>query len=188
MQELGAELIYWSPMSDRALPDDIQGLYFGGGFPEIFAQQLSANKDVLPQLRQVIQSGIPTYAECGGLMYLCERLIDLDGQAWSMVGAIPRNVTMQSKLTLGYRQAIALKDSCLIAAGGKTVGHEFHRSRLTQSADESLWQLQGFHKFSISFPEGWQIANLHASYLHLHWGETKYIAERFVKYCQNYQT
>ncbi len=130
LTELGAELINWSPIKDKDIPNDIQGLYFGGGFPEIFAQQLAANKDVLHQLKQIILAGIPTYAECGGLMYLCQELIDLEQQTWSMVGVIPSVVTMEAKLTLGYRKAIALHDSPLIAAQQKAIGHEFHRSQI----------------------------------------------------------
>jgi len=188
LQELGAELVYWSPISDRQIPDNIQGLYFGGGFPEVFAQQLGENQNILQQLRQIIQSGIPTYAECGGLMYLCQQLIDLDGQTWSMVGTIPSTVTMQSKLTLGYRKAIALQDSCLTAAKTTTTGHEFHRSGLTPTSDLPLWQLRGVHQSSLPSPEGWKVNNVHASYLHTHWGANKHFPQRFIEYCQKYKT
>ena len=77
LTQLGAELVFWSPLQDQNIPDHIQGLYFGGGFPEVFAQQLASNKTVLQQLKQLIEADLPTYAECGGLMYLCEQLIDL---------------------------------------------------------------------------------------------------------------
>ncbi len=188
LQELGAELIYWSPLSDRHIPHDLQGLYFGGGFPEVFARQLAENKTVLQQLRQIIQDGIPTYAECGGLMYLCKQLIDLDRQIWPMVGIIPSTVTMQSKLTLGYRKAIALRDSCLTATRTTITGHEFHRSGLRQTSEFPLWQLQGFHQSSLSYPEGWQVNNVHASYLHIHWGANQRFPQRFIEYCQKYKT
>ncbi|MEL7523191.1 MAG: cobyrinate a,c-diamide synthase, partial [Cyanobacteria bacterium J06553_1] len=130
LAELGAELVFWSPLKDSDIPDDIQGLYFGGGFPEVFASQLAANKQVLQQLKQIISQGIPTYAECGGLMYLCQQLIDLQQRTWTMVGIIPSTVTMEAKLTLGYRKAIALQDSVLVKTKQTTVGHEFHRSQL----------------------------------------------------------
>lgn len=148
LTEFGAELVFWSPIKDQHIPHDIKGLYFGGGFPEIFAEQLAANKLVLQQLKRIIQAGIPTYAECGGLMYLCQQLIDLKEQTWSMVGVIPSTVTMQSKLTLGYRQAIALEDSPLISPQQTIRGHEFHRSHLTVSSPNPQWQLQGFHNSS----------------------------------------
>ena len=187
LSELGAELVYWSPLKDQNIPDDLQGFYFGGGFPEVFAQQLAENKNVLQQLQQIIQAGIPTYAECGGLMYLCEQLIDLDQQIWSMVGVIPSNVTMQAKLTLGYRKATALQESCLISAQQTVKGHEFHRSRLTLNSDYPQWQLQGFHKSSLQLTEGWKIKQLHASYLHLHWGAETSLAQRFIQNCRNYK-
>ncbi|MGL4884211.1 MAG: cobyrinate a,c-diamide synthase, partial [Waterburya sp.] len=187
LQELGAELVLWSPLNDQNIPADIQGLYFGGGFPEIFAQQLAANKTVLQQLKQIIQFGIPTYAECGGLMYLCEQLTDLQAETWSMVGVIPSQVTMQAKLTLGYRQAKALQASPLIPASQTVRGHEFHRSQLTMTASSPLWQLQGVHNSSRQLTEGWRIKQLHASYLHLHWGEYNFLAQRFIQCCRNYQ-
>ena len=185
--ELGAELVFWSPLQDSKIPDDVRGLYFGGGFPEIFAPQLAENKTVLQQLQQIVRAGIPTYAECGGLMYLCQQLVDLTGQIYSMVGAIPNTVTMEAKLTLGYRQAIALQDSPLIPAGKTVRGHEFHRSQLTLPNSTPQWQLQGVHRTSPQFSEGCNRKQLHASYLHLHWGDAKYLPQRFIKYCRNYQ-
>jgi cobyrinic acid a,c-diamide synthase len=187
LTKLGAELVFWSPLQDCQIPDDIQGLYFGGGFPEIFAQQLAANQSILQQLKQVIEAELPTYAECGGLMYLCEQLIDLKQQSWSMVGIIPSTVTMEAKLTLGYRQAIALQDSPLIAAQQAVIGHEFHRSQLTVNSPLPQWQLQGFHQSSEPAKEGWQIKQVHASYLHLHWGVHRFLAERFIQSCRNYK-
>lgn len=187
LTELGAELVFWSPLQE-SVPDDVRGLYFGGGFPEIFAQQLADNYKAIEQLRHTIKAGIPTYAECGGLMYLCQQLIDLQGQTQPMVGVIPSTVTMQGKLTLGYRRAIALQDSSLIPEGKTVIGHEFHRSQLTVKSTEPLWQLQGVHRSSIPTTEGWNIDRVHASYLHLHWGEAKFLPQRFIQHCRNYQT
>jgi cobyrinic acid a,c-diamide synthase len=187
LTQLGAELVFWSPLQDGNIPDRIQGLYFGGGFPEVFAQQLAANKTVLQQLKQIIEANLPTYAECGGLMYLCEQLIDLQSQTWSMVGIIPSTVTMQAKLTLGYRQAIALQNSPLVTAQQTTMGHEFHRSQLTITPQYPQWQLQGVHQSSILSTEGWNIKQVHASYLHLHWGVSTSLARRFIQSCRNYK-
>ncbi len=187
LAKLGAELIDWSPINDRDIPKDIQGLYFGGGFPEVFARQLAANKNVLEQLKQLILGGIPTYAECGGLMYLCEQLVDLKQKYWSMVGVIPSTVSMETKLTLGYRKAIALQDTSLIQAQETITGHEFHRSQIQTPPNNPLWQLQGFHQSSPQIIEGWQVENLHASYLHIHWGENQHLAQRFINNCENYK-
>jgi cobyrinic acid a,c-diamide synthase len=188
LTQLGAELVFWSPLQDPNIPDRIQGLYFGGGFPEVFAQQLAANKTVLQQLKQLIEANLPTYAECGGLMYLCEQLIDLQSKTWSMVGIIPSTVTMQAKLTLGYRQAIALQNSPLVTAQQTTMGHEFHRSQLIIAPQSPQWQLQGVHQSSMPSTEGWNVKQVHASYLHLHWGVSTSIPQRFIQYCRNYKT
>jgi len=188
LTRLGAELVFWSPLADRNIPDNVRGLYFGGGFPEMFAQQLSKNKRVRQQLKQIIEADLPTYAECGGLMYLCEQLIDLQGQTWSMLGVIPSIVTMQAKLTLGYRKAIALQDSSLFAAKQTIIGHEFHRSKLLSDPQSPQWQLQGVHQSSLATLEGWNIRQVHASYLHLHWGADDSIPRRFIEHCRNYKT
>ena len=188
LEQLGAELVFWSPLEEDSLPSDIQGLYFGGGFPEMFASQLSANKPMLQQLKQVINTGMPIYAECGGLMYLCDRLIDLNNQAWSMVGVIPTTTIMKKKLTLGYRQAISLQDSSLLEKQQTVKGHEFHRSQLTSLPREPLWQMQGFHSSSPIIFEGWKIRQIHASYLHLHFGEYRFLVQRFIQSCLNFKS
>ena len=189
LEELGAELVFWSPLQDETLPPKIAGLYFGGGFPELFASQLAANQIVLQQLKQLIIAGIPTYAECGGLMYLCWQLTDLDRHTHSLVGAIPAQTMMQKKLTLGYRQATALQDSPLITVGQTIRGHEFHHSQLISSSTKKpLWQLQGFHRHSNAFTEGWQITQIHASYLHVHFGEYRFLAQNFIQSCLNFKS
>ena len=188
LTDLGAELVFWSPLSDRYIPDRVYGMYFGGGFPEMFAKRLADNQTVRQQLQQLIEAGIPTYAECGGLMYLCQQLVDLEGKAHSMVGIIPSTVTMQAKLTLGYRQAIALKDSPLFIAKQTVTGHEFHRSKLVVDSQSPQWQLRGVHKSSVETKEGWNIGQVHASYLHLHWGTNDSIPQRFIESCRNYKT
>ena len=188
LRELGAELVFWSPLEAETLPSDIQGLYFGGGFPEVFAEQLSENKLILQQLRQVIQSGMPTYAECGGLMYLCQQIVDLNDKTRSMVGIIPTTAVMKKRLTLGYRQATSLQDSPLILAQQTLRGHEFHRSQLTSLPNNPVWQMKGFHDASNPFPEGWQLAQVHASYLHLHFGEYRFLSQNFIRCCLNYKT
>ena len=187
LAKLGAELVFWSPLEDTQIPSKIQGLYFGGGFPEIFAGQLSENKNVLQQLQQIIKAGIPTYAECGGLMYLCQELIDLAEESWSMVNVIPSKVTMQAKLTLGYREANALQNSSLVLAKQKFRGHEFHHSQLTATPSDPQWQLKGMHSFSPTITEGWKIQQLHASYLHLHWGESAHLGHQFLQSCRNFE-
>ncbi len=103
LEAQGAELIFWSPLEDETLPA-ADGLYFGGGFPEVFAAQLSDNKAMRLSIRQEIEQGIPTYAECGGLMYLSETLIDFEGRAWPMAGVIPQTIEMSSAADAGVSE------------------------------------------------------------------------------------
>ncbi|MDF0554535.1 cobyrinate a,c-diamide synthase [Kamptonema sp. UHCC 0994] len=188
LQELGAELVFWSPLAEEQLPDDIQGLYFGGGFPEVFAQELSDNLQLRHAIKATIVAGMPTYAECGGLMYLSNYIVDFDGNSWQMVGILPTSAVMGKRLTLGYHQAIALQASPLLSANMKVCGHEFHRSSLTIEPHIPLYQMWRYGKFgeSAAVAEGWQIYNVHASYLHLHWGESRHIPERFLHHCANF--
>jgi cobyrinic acid a,c-diamide synthase len=188
LSELGAEIVFWSPLKEAKIPENIRGLYFGGGFPEVFAEQLAENRDLLQQLQQVINAGIPTYAECGGLMYLCDRLTDLEGKTRSMVGIIPATTIMTSKLTLGYRQATSLQNSALVSLGQTVRGHEFHRSQLSSNSATPLWQIQSFAATSPIKQEGWQFGQVHASYLHLHFGEYRFVAENLVRCCRNYRS
>ena len=183
LAELGAELIFWSPLQDETLPENIHGFYFGGGFPEVFAQQLAANQPLLNSICRAIQSGIPTYAECGGLMYLCQKLVDFSRQPWSMVGVIPTTVEMTRSLTLGYRQATALQNTPLIKKNEKVWGHEFHHSRLVATSAKPLWHLKGYKSTHKPTTEGWQLAQLHASYLHLHFGEYLELPQQFLYCC-----
>ncbi|MEB3828391.1 cobyrinate a,c-diamide synthase [Phormidium sp. CCY1219] len=191
---LGAELVPWSPLGDRALPEAVGGLYFGGGFPEMFAEQLANNSDALQAVKQAIKQGMPTYGECGGLMYLGEKIVDFAGESWPMVGILPTSTVMGTKLTLGYRQATALQDTPILLAKQKVFAHEFHRSHLTREPESPLFQIQSFQRGAIAATEGWggtvkqgtAFPQVHASYLHLHWGGTPEIPRRFLQNCQRF--
>lgn len=182
-EELGAELVPWSPICDRSLPENIHGLYFGGGFPEVFAAELAENKTARKSVHDAIISGIPTYAECGGLMYLCDRVVNFEDQSFPMVNIFPTAAKMGKRLTLGYRQAIALQDSPLVSKGDLVWGHEFHRSFLTQSSEQPLFSLQGYDSH-LQYPhEGWQKYQVHASYNHLHFGTQSNLLQNFLANC-----
>jgi len=204
LQQLGAELVFWSPLTDSELPENIHGMYFGGGFPEVFAPELAANTGAIASVKAAILTGMPTYAECGGLMYLCNKIIDFEHNSWSMVGVIPTTSVMGSRLTLGYRQAIALQDSPLLQTGDTVWGHEFHRSSIAPLIQESvedlkallvkggwgnlpefstqtLFQTQGFNTPPVI--EGWRLPHIHASYIHLHFGTRPDIPARFLQQC-----
>jgi cobyrinic acid a,c-diamide synthase len=185
LESLGAKLVFWSPLTDT-LPPDVQGLYFGGGFPEVFAAELTKNSLARDAVRAAIRAGMPTYAECGGLMYLCEQIIDFEGRSHSMVGVLPTTASMGSHLTLGYRQATALQDSPLIPTNTLVWGHEFHRSSLSIEPEKPLFQIQTYHSQSPATQEGWQIHQIHASYIHLHFGGCLEIPARFLQHCLNF--
>ncbi len=187
LEAQGAELVAWSPLKDETLPE-VSGLYFGGGFPEVFAEQLSANKPMVDQIRSAITSGMPTYAECGGLMYLSFAIIGFDGKAWPMVGVIPQTVKMGGRLVLGYRQAIAMVDGPLLTQGQTVTGHEFHKSSVVESLTRPIYKTRRYWGDVDSDQiEGYSRANLHASYVHLHWGDRPDIAQRFVNQCRQFQ-
>lgn len=183
LTQLGAELIPWSPLKDEVLPENIQGLYLGGGFPEVFAEGLATNQPMLQQVQRLIAAGTPTYAECGGLMYLSQSITDFAGHTWPMLGILPTAVTMNKRLTLGYRQAIALQDSPAVDKNMAVWGHEFHRSHLTVPPEQPLYTLQSYDAKPLPDPEGWQLHQVHASYLHLHWGAQPETAAKFVWQC-----
>lgn len=187
LENLGAELVYFSPLRDAALPENIQGIYLGGGFPEVFAEQLSANLPIQSSIRAAIEQDTPTYAECGGLMYLCEKIVDFQQNTYGMVGVLPSQAIMGNKLTLGYRQAEALEDGFLVERGDRLVGHEFHRSSLSISPSLPMFQLQSFDSQISLATEGWKYRQVHASYLHLHFGAQAQLAARFVQSCRKYQ-
>jgi cobyrinic acid a,c-diamide synthase len=184
LPQLGAELVLWSPLEDTALPKGIQGMYFGGGFPEVFAQQLAQNTSARDAVKTAILAGMPTIAECGGLMYLCEQISDFEGKSWPMVGVLPTSAAMGGRLTLGYRRALALQDSLLVSSGTNVYGHEFHRSSLVSNPNQPLFDTYRYDcEENIGF-EGWNMPlNLHASYIHLHWGASVEIPQRFIQKC-----
>jgi cobyrinic acid a,c-diamide synthase len=186
LRDLGVELVPWSPLTDSAVPEGVHGLYFGGGFPEMFGEALADNQPLRSQLRRLILAGMPTYAECGGLMYLAETLMDLEGRAWPMVGVLPTAVRMETRLTLGYRQATSLGDSPFLSAGQSVWGHEFHRSQVTISPPSPLYQLRRYGVADPHATEGWCQQQVQASYVHVHWAGCPTMAARWVQACAGY--
>ena len=162
LREQGAEVITFSPLHDSQVPKNVDALILGGGFPEVFAEKISANKSMLSSIKKTVESGIPTYAECGGLMVLAEVLKLKSGQSLAMVGVVPGMVEMTKRLQyFGYCK-IDLPKS------GEVRGHEFHYSRWTEeSTHANLWDVTR-HSTGNSRREGYRTANLHASYVHLY--------------------
>ncbi|WP_184292542.1 cobyrinate a,c-diamide synthase [Nocardiopsis algeriensis] len=165
----GCEVVGFDPLGDTELPAGTRGIYLGGGFPEVYADRLAANRGLLAELRSAVRDGVPTVAECAGLLYLAE---SLDGEA--MAGAVPARARMTERLTLRYPEAVSPGDTLLTRAGEKATGHEFHRTRLTPGAsgDSPAWDIDGT-------AEGFASPTLHASYLHVHWAGHPRFAARF---------
>ncbi|RUT06518.1 cobyrinic acid a,c-diamide synthase [Dulcicalothrix desertica PCC 7102] len=186
LQKFGAELVFWSPIKDN-LPKHIQGMYFGGGFPEVFAQELSNNIGAIKSVKAAINTGMPTIAECGGLMYLCEKIIDFEGKACPMVGALPTQAVMDKRLTLGYRRAVTLHKNFLFDTNTVIYGHEFHRSHLLCNSKAPTFETYRVDTEEPTGLEGWSTQfNVHASYIHQHWGSSPEIPQRFLKYCADF--
>lgn len=190
LEACGAELVYFSPLADARLPEDIHGLYIGGGFPEMFLKELAGNQAMKESLKRAAGAGMPLYAECGGLMYLAEAIVDFAGQAYPMVGIIPGKAQMQKKLeALGYKTGEVQNDNILAKKGDKVRGHEFHWSRLT-SLPETLpaaYRLSG-GKGKEDRAEGFVLpGNVLASYLHLHFAAHPRLARNFVASCRRFK-
>jgi cobyrinic acid a,c-diamide synthase len=179
----GADVVTVDPLHDEKLPDGTRALVVGGGFPEVYAAQLSANEPLRLEVASLAAAGGAIAAECAGLLWLCRTL---DGAP--MCGVIDAEAAMTPTLTLGYRDAVALSDSPLAAAGTRVTGHEFHRTTvyprsglLLSPAGNPAWAWRGVSPGSPHpDPEGFASPTLHASYLHLHWAGRRGIAERLV--------
>ncbi|MGA4848086.1 cobyrinate a,c-diamide synthase [Streptomyces sp. G5(2025)] len=171
----GAEVVPFDPLHDERLPDGTAGLVIGGGFPEVYAPELSANEPLREAVAELARSGAPVAAECAGLLYLAR---ELDGKP--MCGVLDAEARMSERLTLGYREAVAVSDSVLAAAGTRTRGHEFHRTVVEPGAGPApAWGLHAPERRV----EGFVQHNVHASYLHTHWAARPDAARRFVDRC-----
>jgi len=180
----GANLKYFSPLEDDSLPA-VDGLYLGGGFPESFLGSLAENEQLKTEILTTIKSGLPVYAECGGLMYLTDEIVNLAGTSFPMVGAIPGCVEMTDSLqAMGYRKVEASQDNILLKQGQTIKGHEFHYSKLeVKDGDlDYAYQFQELDK-----QEGIKFKNLLASYLHLHFGNNPQVVDNYLNCCRQYQ-
>jgi cobyrinic acid a,c-diamide synthase len=189
LRYFGAELVEFSPLRDDRLPPGLQGLYLGGGYPELYAERLAANAGLKADLRQAAQAGLPIYAECGGLMYLCEELQDLAGKRHAMAGVLPLQVRMLPRLkSLGYREVALTADSLLGPRGTTLRGHEFHYSEIvgTPRSVATVYQVAP-RRGGEPQAEGYAWKNVLASYLHLHFGSNPEAARAFTQACRAVQ-
>nr|WP_281374832.1 hypothetical protein [Nocardioides soli] len=168
LRAAGCAVVSFDPLVDPRLPDGTAGIYLGGGFPEVHARELADNVVLRRELAAALADGVPTVAECAGLLYLCRSL-----DSSPMVGAIPAEAVMTERLTLRYPTMTATTDSLLTRAGETLTGHEFHRTQvLPMTAGRAAWTVDGVDV-------GFASDSLHASYLHTHWAGHPQLAGRF---------
>jgi cobyrinic acid a,c-diamide synthase len=174
-------VVEFSPLQDPQLPADVDGLYFGGGFPEVFAKGLAGNVSGMASLRQAHQAGMPIYAECGGLMYLVEAIQNAAGVRYPMVGLLPGVCRLTERLqSFGYKEVISLCDSILGQAGMRARGHEFHYSLWEgRPMHSSLYRTRSSH--GDEREEGYSVDNLTASYVHLHFDACPQVPQALVE-------
>lgn len=187
LSDHGIELAPFSPLRDRSLPAGIAGVLIPGGFPELFALELAGNESMKDSLRRAHTAGLPIYAECGGLMYLCESLGDLEGNDHPMVGLVPGRCRMAGRLVgMGYVTAEARSRSILCQAGETLRGHEFHYSSFVPSIDPFPWAFTFRKGDGRTGSDGYADGSLLASYFHFHFAANPRAAARFAAACRNW--
>ncbi|RLB94202.1 MAG: cobyrinate a,c-diamide synthase [Deltaproteobacteria bacterium] len=185
LEKEGAELVYFSPVSDENLPEEIQAIYLGGGYPEMFAGPLSENRTMLADMKKASRSGMPIYAECGGFMYLCRSITDHGDHYHKMSGCFPFDTKMlKGRKALGYREITLSLDSIIGEKGLVVRGHEFHYSEI----DNGTHQPEVKKAYMVSprigvniLQEGYQKENTLGSYIHLHFGSNPKICRHLIR-------
>jgi cobyrinic acid a,c-diamide synthase len=180
LSRAGATIVEFSALHDQ-LPDDLDGLYIGGGYPELVAADLSANEALLDDVRAFASSGRPIYGECGGLMYLGQGIEDPDGARHPLCGVLDFWTKLTHRLTMNYVE-IATKDTGIFRASSTARGHVFHYSEIVGEADGD----RTYHvtpSYGEPFDEGFRVHNVLASYVHLHFGSNPAFADAFVEAC-----
>ncbi|MEK6673664.1 MAG: cobyrinate a,c-diamide synthase [Nitrospirota bacterium] len=188
LKEAGADIIRFSPISDKTIPEGVDAIYIGGGYPELYAEELSKNEPMLRSISDWAESGKPLYAECGGLMFLSQGIYDFDGRFFRMSGVFPFETAMsRGRSKIGYRE-IVLKGDCILGRKGESVrGHEFHYSEVKIEKWEVRDKIYSLYDNSGNKlgDEGYASKNTLASYVHVHFGSCKNIAENFAGFRGN---
>lgn len=189
LKEAGAELIFFSPISDPKLPE-VDGLYFGGGYPELYAESLSLNSSMLNDIREFAYNNKPIYAECGGLMFLSQEIQRVNGERFPMLGLIRGKVRMGEKLkALGYVEVVTETKTIFGEAGLRFRGHQFRYSDFEINQSESKTQELGLvyklrkRRGNEVSEEGYQSRSILASYVHAHWASNPTMPQNFVQSC-----
>lgn len=183
LRSLGAEVVPFSPIRDE-LPE-VDGLYFGGGYPEVFAPQLEAASGMRQAVKKAATSGMPIYAECGGMMYFCDAVVDAQGGKRKMSGVFDAEVEMTERLqAIGYVEVRALKDNVLSRSGWGTRGHEFHFSKVSCLGEKEFAYEMLRGKGMMDNKDGLTAYETLASYTHLHFASCPKFVRRFVRNCE----
>ncbi len=190
----GAEIVPFSPLADARLPQNINAVYLGGGYPELYTARLSDNRSMRACIAQWAHSGGPIYAECGGLMYLSRQITDFDNNTFDMAGVFPVETAMtRGRAHLGYREIVLNGDCVLGKHGQKVRGHEFHYSQITDRVSPKTFPSDSCTILKTTYdvkngsgesltPEGYQYKNVLASYIHVHFGSNPSIARSFINF------
>ena len=183
-RDAGAEVVFFSPLRDTALPENIGGLYLPGGYPELHARELSENTSLLREIKQKIESGLPTAAECGGFLYLGQSLTDAEGQSWPMAGVLPGEAKDAGRLVrFGYATLSADSDSLLFRAGESFPIHEFHHWDSTANGVAlAAKKPVGGAEWRCGFVN----EHFYAGFPHLYWAGTP-LPQRFAAAAENYR-
>ena len=183
-RDAGAEVVFFSPLRDTALPENIGGLYLPGGYPELHARELSENTSLLREIKQKIESGLPTAAECGGFLYLGQSLTDAEGQSWPMAGVLPGEAKDAGRLVrFGYATLSADSDSMLFRAGESFPIHEFHHWDSTANGTAlAAKKPVGGAEWRCGFID----EHFYAGFPHLYWAGTP-LPQRFAAAAENYR-
>lgn len=182
LAEIGVEIVPFSPLQDKKLPEGVDLLYFGGGFPEVFAEQLADNAGMLVDVRAAVRRGIPVYAECGGYMYLGKICIDANGRSHELVGVLPYTFRMGTqRAQVGYREITTRRDTLIAPAGTHLRGHEFHWSRIIEPLVEEhvAYRIEGRETIG----EGYVSETILASYIHIPLAANPQVLERLLRNC-----
>ena len=184
LRQKGAELIWFSPVNDKALPENIGGIYLGGGYPETYRKELSENLSMKASIQNAVKDGKPILAECGGFMYACENLIETDGSSLPMLGLIPTDVRMTKRLSMefGYVSMEAQRDTAFFPKGMTIPVHEFHYSKADQRGDACQMRKYSGKTWKGMYVEG----NVMAGYPHLYFHNCQEVADRFVEMAGKY--
>lgn len=185
LKEMGADIVYFSPLKDERIPDNIHGIIFGGGYPELYAKELSLNKTMIESVKSTVYNGLPCVAECGGFMYLHESMEDDKSQLYDMVGLIKGKAYKTPKLNrFGYIKLTALEDNFLCKKGEEIAGHEFHYWDSTNcgSSFKAQKPLRKRNWECINITD-----NLFAGYPHVHYYSNMQFPYNFLKKCISYK-